>query len=98
MPGCTVQSYGKVPAVANVRDATVLLTTFTSAGAPVIRLKITLCGSPEMLKRTVPPTGMVVLNGLNTLPGVKTSAVVFPGGVTGGVPESDPQPAARESA
>ncbi len=97
-----MQSNGKVPRVAKVRETTTLFTRFTSAGAPACeRLKITLCGTPEMLNRTVPPTVIVVLKGLNTLPGVKTSAMVVPdpfGGVTGGDVESAPQATARDRA
>jgi hypothetical protein len=45
------------------------------AGAPAwFGVKITLCGAPEIWKRTVPPTSSVTRKGLKSLPGVKTSA------------------------
>src|ERR1035437_8951291 len=84
IPGCTVQTYSNVPRALKSRETTVSATMLMSAGAPGGEApKIALWPVPsvarEMLKRTVLPTPTVTENGLNTLPGVKTSTVVGAG-------------------
>ena len=70
IPGCVWQSNGKVPFVLKVRETTWFVVTGTFAGAPATCWNVTSWATPVMLNRTVEPTPIVKIAGLNASPGV----------------------------
>lgn len=82
MPGCSVQSYGKVPAVLKVRDTERFVVVAISAGAPVFFAKMTLCASEGNSNVTDSPTLIVTAKGENEFGFMYTTAGVTGVGVT----------------
>ena len=67
IPACIEQSYGKFPAVPNVRLTLAFVVFGMLAGAPPPPEKVTLCSTAENVHVTVPPRATPTTCGLNVL-------------------------------